>query len=486
MNYNIPTEVRLVLDKLTASGFEAFVVGGCVRDSLLGKIPSDWDVTTNAKPDEIQKIFPDSVYENDFGTVGVKTGSEDKAIALIEVTPYRTETKYSDRRHPDEITFSETIDDDLKRRDFTINAMALKVMGEHTQLVDQFGGVQDLHEKQLRAVGDPKERFEEDALRLLRAIRLSAQLNFKIEEETWSALVEKADLIKFVAMERIRDEFSKLIASDHPKMGVELLNKAGLLKYIAPDIEKGIGVGQNLHHIYTVWEHNLRALQYAADEGWSLEVRMSALLHDVAKPHTKRGNGKYSTFYGHDVVGARVSKPLLENLRYSKAFVDKVVKLVRYHLFYYNVDEVTDSSVRRLIVKVGVEDIEDLIRLRMCDRIGSGVPKAEPYKLRHFRFMVEKLLRDPISVGMLKVTGADVMKLGVNPGPKIGKVLNVLLEDVLDDPKRNTEDYLLPRLHELVSLSDDELNRMNTEAKKKSSDVEDEELEKIKRQHHVK
>ena len=486
MNYNIPTEVRLVLDKLTASGFEAFIVGGCVRDSLLGKVPSDWDITTNATPEKIQEIFPESVYENDFGTVGVKTGSEDGAIAIIEVTPYRTETTYSDRRHPDDITFADTIDDDLKRRDFTINAMALKVIGEYTQLVDQFGGVQDLHDRKLRAVGDAGERFNEDALRVLRAVRLSAQLDFQIEEETWKALIDKSDLIQFVARERIRDEFSKLILSDHPKMGVELLHDGGLLKHIAPEIEKGIGVGQNLHHIYTVWEHNLRALQYAAEEKWSLEVRMSALLHDVAKPHTKRGNGKNSTFYGHDVVGARVSKPLLESLRYSKAFVEKVVKLVRYHLFYYNVDEVTDSSVRRLIVKVGVEDIEDLIRLRMCDRIGSGVPKAEPYKLRHFRFMVEKLLRDPISVGMLKVKGEDVIGLGVKPGPKIGRILNVLLEDVLDDPKRNTEDYLLPRLHELVAFSDKELERMAEEAKQKSADLEDEELEKIKRQHHVK
>ncbi len=486
MNYTIPQEVLMVLAVLESNDFEAYIVGGCVRDLLHGRDPADWDVTTNANPEEIIKLFPDSVYENDFGTVGVKTDSEDLSLKIVEVTPFRTESVYSDKRHPDKVKFAQKIGEDIKRRDFTMNSLALRVVGENQELIDLFDGEKDLNNGIIRAVGDPRERFNEDALRLLRAVRFAAQLNFEIEEETKKAIYEESGLIQFVAKERIRDEFSKLIVSKFPQKGIELLHELGLLKHIAPEIEEGIDVGQNLHHIYTVWEHNLRSMQYAAEHDYGLEVTMSALLHDVGKPRTKRGNGEHSTFYGHDVVGARMTSKILSRLRYSKAFIEKVTKLVRYHLFYYNVDEVTASSVRRLICKVGVDDMEDLIRLRISERIGSGVPKAEPYKLRHFRFMVEKLQRDPISVGMLKVKGNDVMEAGVESGPRIGYILNILLEEVLDDPKRNDKAYLLKKMEVLIPLSNERLKELADRAKNKSSALEEEEVDKIKKKHYVK
>ncbi|OGF82412.1 hypothetical protein A3B18_03650 [Candidatus Giovannonibacteria bacterium RIFCSPLOWO2_01_FULL_46_13] len=481
----IPAEVLGVVEKLRENNYEAYLVGGCVRDFLRAKKPKDWDVTTNARPEDIQKIFPETFYENQYGTVGVKTESEDLSLAVVEVTPYRIEAKYSDKRHPDKIEFANELPEDLGRRDFTINALAYDI--EKKKVIDLVEGEEDLDKKIIRAVGEPDERFKEDALRLMRAVRLSSELGFKIEKRTLEALKKNAGLLKFVSKERIRDEFQKLILSEGAAQGVELLRETGLLKEFIPELLEGYGVGQNLHHIYSVWEHNTKSLEYAVKEEWSLEVRMAALLHDVAKPRTKRGEGKFSTFYGHDVVGAKVSREILTRLRFPKDFIEKVSKLVRFHLFYYNVDEVTESSVRRLIAKVGIEDMEDLIRVRICDRMGSGVPKAEPYKLRHFRFMVEKLQRDPISVGMLKARGDEVMKTcKIEPGPRIGWILSILLDEVLDDPKKNSKKYLEEKISRLCPLSDGELAELSKKAEEKKVSLEGQEVEKIKKKHYVK
>ncbi len=480
----IPKEVQEVVKALTGKGFEAYLVGGCVRDFLLGREPKDWDVTTNAKPEEIQGIFPDSFYENEYGTVGVKTRSEHPALAVIEVTPYRLEAKYSDQRHPDAVMFTSKLEDDLGRRDFTINALAYDI--EEQKIVDNFGGEKDLKNKLIRAVGDPGERLKEDALRLMRAVRLAAELGFAIEEKTQEAIAECAPLLGRISQERIRDEFEKILLSPAPARGLEFLRELKLLETFLPELLEGYGVSQNLHHIYTVWEHNLRAAQYAADENWPLVVRVAALLHDVAKPRTKRGDGKFATFYGHDVVGAKMAKEALSRLKFPKNIIEKGSKLIRYHLFYYNVDEVTESSVRRLIANVGAEDMEDLIRVRICDRIGSGVPKAEPYKLRHFRFMVEKLQRDPISVGMLEVNGGDIMEIcGISPGPRIGQILFILLDEVLDDPNRNTREYLEGKAKELRALSDSELAEFARKGKEKKLALETEEIEEIKKKHYL-
>lgn len=474
------------------AGFEAYAVGGCVRDMLLGKVPADWDIATNARPEDIQRLFPDSFYENKFGTVTVVTTSKKGSLRHIEVTPYRAETVYSDRRHPDNIKFARTIEQDLKRRDFTINAMALQIPEIRHQkpdfkVVDLFGGQKDIEDKLIRAVGNPEERFKEDALRLLRAVRIATQLDFDIEPHTARAMAKHANLLQAVSAERIRDEFSKLVMSDMPERGIEILRELQLLPYVMKELEEGYGIGQNKHHIFTVWEHNLNALKYAAEKKWPFDVRLAALLHDVAKPRCKSGDGPDSTFYGHDVVGAKMATQMLGRLKYPKDFTEKVSKLVRYHLFYYNVDEVTESSVRRLIAKVGLEDMEDLIRVRICDRIGSGVPKAEPYKLRHFRFLVEKLSRDPVSVKMLRLKGDDVMKItGIPPGPKVGFLLNILLEEAIDDPTLNQKQKLEKRVNELGAMSDEELKKLAADAKKKTIALEEQEVGTIKKRHWVK
>jgi len=451
----LPQEVKNVLDKLSEADYEAYVVGGCVRDLLLKKEPKDWDITTNARPEEIQKVFPDNVYENTFGTVGVKTGSENPALAIVEITPYRIEGKYTDKRHPDEIQFADKLEDDLSRRDFTINALALNSNGN---IIDNFNGQNDLERKLVRTVGNPKERFEEDALRLLRAVRFSAVLGFDIEKETLNAIHDNSELLRAISKERIRDEFVKIIESDNAYEGIIRLHETGLLNYIVPELEEGIGVGQNLHHIYTVWEHNLLALKYSAGKKYSLTVRLGSLFHDISKPKTKRGDGKYSTFYGHDVVGGKMTAGIMERLKFPKDLSEKVIKLVRYHLFYYNVGEVTESSVRRLLANVGPENIEDLIKVREADRIGSGAPKAVPYKLRHLKYVIDKVSHDPISVKMLKIDGDELMdELGIKPGPKIGLILNFLLAEVLDNPAKNTADFLKERVHELDKKSSEDL-----------------------------
>jgi len=454
----IPAEVKEIIEKLNRAGFEAYAVGGCVRDLLLGRTPQDWDIATSATPEEIIKLFPDGFRENEkFGTIGVKTDSADLRLKVIEVTTFRLEEKYTDKRHPEVVHFAKSIQSDLERRDFTINALAFH---PEKGLIDKFGGQQDLKNKIIKAVGEPQKRFSEDALRLLRAARFAAELGFEIEAKTKEAIRENAEWLQAISKERIRDELVKLIEAKQAKRGFELLHELGLLRFIIPELETGIGVSQNKHHIYTVWEHNLRALQYAADNNYQLPIRLAALLHDVAKPQTKQGEGPDSTFYGHEVLGAKMAAKILERLRFPNEVVKKVVHLVRYHLFYYNVGEVTEAGVRRFLRRVGPENVPDLIKVREADRIGSGVPKAKPYKIRHLLFMIEKVSRDPISPKMLKVTGNDVMEiLKISPGPKVGYTLNILLAEVLDDPKKNTKDYLKERIKELGKISEKELRQ---------------------------
>ena len=483
---NFPQEIKNILEKLQAAGYEAYVVGGCVRNLLMEKEPKDWDITTNAKPEEIQNIFTDNVYENEFGTVGVKTGSDNPDLAIVEITPYRIEGKYTDKRHPDKIQFAKTLEEDVSRRDFTVNSIAMSADGK---IIDTFDGQNDIKSKTIRTVGKPEERFSEDALRLLRAARFAAVLNFsaksgpasgwKIEEKTKKAIKENSAWLKAISKERIRDEFVKIIGSDNAYEGVLLLEELGLLQFILPELREGIDVGQNLNHIYTVWEHNTRALKYTTDKKYSLAVRLGALFHDIGKPRTKRGDGKYSTFYGHDVVGGRMTAEIMDRLKFPNDISGKIIKLVRYHLFYYNVGEVTESSVRRLLVNVGKENIEDLIKVREADRIGSGRPKAVPYKLRHMKYIIDKVSHDPISAKMLKVNGEDIMKeLDIKPGPKIGLILNSLLAEVIDDPTKNKKEHLQKRIHELDKKSPEELKKALERIEKA---IEEEEKERMKK-----
>ncbi len=479
----IPQPVRDVLDGLRAKNYEAYIVGGCVRDLLMSKKPNDWDVATNARPEDIQKIFPDSFYENEFGTVGVKTDSDDDTLAIVEVTTYRTEGKYTDRRRPEDVEFVLTLEADLSRRDFTINALA---MDADENLIDLFDGQKDLNEKTIRAVGEANDRFNEDALRMLRAIRLATQLDFEIEAKTWQAISNNAELLKHISQERIRDELTKMIMTPHAQKGMELLKDSRLMEHIMPELLEGVDVGQNKHHVYTVWEHNTLALKYTCDQDYGFEVRLASLLHDVGKPHVKRGDGPDSTFYNHEVVGAKMTTKILDRLHFSKDQNDKITKLVRWHLFYYNVGEVTETSVRRLVAHIGAENVHDLIKVREADRIGSGVPKARPYKIRHLEFMIDKVARDPISPKMLKLKGDELMELlGIEPGPRVGMIINALMNEVLDDPTQNTLEYLETRARELGAMSESELADLGREGKSKIAEQEKKEISKIKKRHAV-
>jgi poly(A) polymerase/tRNA nucleotidyltransferase (CCA-adding enzyme) len=510
MLQKIPQPVREIIEKLNKADFEAFIVGGCVRDLLLKNPPSggpqDWDIATNAQPEEIQKIFPESFYKNDFGTVGIKVprfSSAKKAEdekEIVEVTTYRVESKYSDKRHPDKVRFAKTLEEDLQRRDFTMNALAMKVhpvksakggsalqefngvKKNQLEIIDLFAGQKDIKNKIIRAVGNPEARFSEDALRMMRAIRFASQLDFFIEKKTLDAISKNSAYLKHISQERIHDELVKIILSPHPAEGIENLRETGLLKFILPELEKGVGIKQNLHHIYTIYKHCLLSLKYCPS--LKLEVRLAALLHDIAKPLTKRGEGLHATFYNHDHAGARMAENILERLRFSREIIAKIKLLIDNHMFYYNPDEVTESSVRRLVQKVGLENIKDLIDLRIADRLGSGTPKAKPYKLRHLEYIVEKVSTDAVSVKKLKVNGNDLIKnLKIPAGPKIGAILDVLLSEVVENPEKNKKETLLKRVQ---ILNEKNLENLRKTAKMKIEEKKEEDDQEIKKKHWVK
>lgn len=481
----IPAAVHEASDTLKNAGYQAYLVGGCVRDLLIGREPKDWDLTTNARPEDIQRLFEETFYENDYGTVGVVTDSEDPKLKVIEITPYRIEGKYTNARHPDEVRFSDKIEDDLERRDFTINAIAYDdATGE---IVDMHGGKDDLARKVIRTVGKPHDRFQEDALRMLRAIRLSAELDFAIDSDALSGIATQSAQLAKISRERVRDEFSRILLSDRPMQALYIAQKLGILKYIMPELEDGIGCAQNQAHSFDVFEHLLRALQHAADKGWSLEVRLAALLHDIGKPATREWSEEKKdwTFHGHDVVSARMAKKILADLKYPKDLIDKVVALVRAHMFFSDPDLVTLSAVRRLIGRVGQENIEDLVNLRVCDRIGTGRPKEHPFRLRKYMSMIDEAMRDPISVSMLKIDGAKLKALGFDPGPRYGWVLHALLEEVLDDPSKNTEEYMETRAQELMALPESELKSLGEQGKDKKEEADKAEVAKLRKKHNV-
>ncbi len=497
---SIPNVIFDIIEKLKKKGFETYIVGGCLRDLMLKREINDWDITTSAKPEEIQKLFKKSIYENNFGTVGIITGAKENNLKIVEVTTFRLESSYLDKRHPENIVFAKKLEDDLMRRDFTINAMAfsinkydklktkVKVEGE---IIDLYKGEDDLKNKLVRAVRDPKERFDEDSLRMLRAIRFACQLGFEVEEKTFKAIISNAKNIKFVSSERIRDEFIKIVMSNSGKQAIKLLEESGLLKYIILELINCIGVDQNLHHIYTVYDHLINSFDYAVKNDFSLEVRLAALFHDIGKPLVKKGKGKYSTFYNHEVVSAKITKKILERLKFPNYILNKVVLLVRYHQFYYDPEINTDSSIRYLLSKVKKENILELSQLREADRIGSGCPKALPFRLRHFLFRVEKVLNEMenknLSLKTLKIDGNKLMKLlEIKPGPRLGFMLDILLSDIIGDIKLNTVKYLNTKAKELNKLSDVQLKKLSDKSKKIYSDLILQEEEKIKKKYKVK
>lgn len=482
-----------ILRKIEENGFEVYLVGGCVRDLLMAKEPKDFDITTNALPDDILKIFDDARYENNFGTVLLPIRDEnEKAISVIEITTYRSESGYQDHRRPDEVIFEKELDKDLSRRDFTVNAMALCLPGKNQEkynskkieinkqefyLVDFFGGLKDIKLKIIRAVGEPLDRFKEDALRMMRAVRFSCQLDFELEPKTERAIIKMAGSIKFIAKERIKDELVKILSSNKSMEGIERLKNLKLLQYIIPEILLGEKMEQNHHHVYTVLKHSLLSLKHCPSSKW--QVRLAAFLHDVGKPASMKVIDGGRTFYNHEYIGAKITRKIMDRLKFSREDTETVVNLVKNHMFYYNVGEVTAASVRRLIAKTGRENLSDLIDLRVADRLGSGTPKAMPYKLRHLQYMMEKVQNDPVSVKMLQVNG-DIMisELKMEPGPKMGAILDVLLAEVLENPELNEKEILIKRVKELDKLNLEELRERAKEVIEEKRSEDDKNIKK--------
>lgn len=490
---NTPKEVRMVCAILEHSGYEAYIVGGCVRDLLMDSNPNDYDVTTNATPEQIITLFPRTFYENTYGTVGVVTAPETETDvnvikkSIVEVTPFRKEGEYKDNRHPDTVSWAENINDDLSRRDFTCNAIAYSFT--KNEIIDLFDGIKDIKDGIIRAVGDANVRFNEDALRLMRAIRFSGQLDFKIEDNTEKSLINNAHLIQNISHERVRDEFCKILLTSNPKQVLENANKLGILKYFLPELERGIGISQNQAHKFDVWEHNLRTMQHAVDKNWPLELRLAALFHDISKPETRRFSHEKNdyTFYGHEVVGARVSREIMERLKFSKDEIEYVSTMVRWHMFFSDTEQITLSAVRRMISNVGKDNIWDLMNLRICDRVGTGRPKEEPYRFRQYQSMVEQALQDPVTLKMLKIDGKRIMDVTHEmPGPKIGLTLHALFAEVLENPEKNTTEYLEKRACELVTHEISNLKTLADQGKLGMENENEKQIADIKKQFHVK
>ncbi len=483
MQVRIPPFVRSILDTFQSAGYDAYIVGGAVHDLLLEREVYDWDFTTNATPEQILAIFPDAFYDNKFGTVGLvdpkdKQQQEEgklEKLPVYDMTTFRKEVGYSDKRHPDHIDWGKTLEEDLQRRDFTINAMALKTRNvkrktqNEFELIDWFGGKRDLTAGLIRAVGNPQERFEEDALRMMRAVRIAAQLGFVIEEQTLKAIRESASLINQIAKERIRDELFKLLKTDYSADGIRVLAGTGLLEFIIPELLEAQGVDQAGHHVDDVWEHSLKSLQKTPSK--DPLVRLAALIHDIGKSYTRAYvcakceyrfeqtekelkcpqcgfiNDYYQsvTFYNHEVVSAKIARRLAKRLRLSNKEKDKLVTLVRWHMF--TVDErQTDKAIRRFIRHVGKENLNDMLAVRTGDRLGGGARETS-WRLERFKKKLVEVQKQPFTVHDLKISGHEVMKeLEIEPGPQVGKILHQLFEEVVDKKLENKYEDLLSRL----------------------------------------
>lgn len=440
MEFNLPIEVKKIIAKFKKANFEIYVVGGAVRDLLMGKIVSDWDFTTNAKPSEILKLYPDGFYDNAYGTVGLTIEGYDKPF---EITTFRTEHGYSDNRRPDVVSWGKSLEEDLQRRDFTINALALQVVLD-TELIDLYQGQKDLDDKTVRAVGDPSERFNEDALRMIRAVRIAGELNFKIEEKTFEAIKANSTLINKIAKERIKDELFKILKSDNPYTGILHLKETGLMQEILPEMIKCFGVEQkspSRHHIYDVGTHLLMSLKECKSK--DPVTRFATLIHDIGKPQTVRKLPTgVITFYNHEMVSTRIAQNIAERLKFSTKEKDKLIKLVRFHQF--TVDEKqTDSSIRRFITNVGIEYVQDILDLRVADRLGGGARETS-WRLEEFKKRLVEVQKQPFAIKDLKINGKDVMeKLNIPAGPKVGEVLEKLFNQVVEKKIPNERESLL-------------------------------------------
>jgi len=503
MSLKLRPEVEYILTTLHQAGYEVFLVGGAVRDLLLDKDFKDYDFTTNARPEQIKELFPESYYENEFGTVSIthpellkQMGVDEEAVGLarvdaksdatlidlaqaskihhslqvpeelktatnsiavdhenayqyfpdFEITTYRSQEIYEDFRHPDptQLEWGESIEEDLARRDFTINALALNLQGE---IIDPYQGQADLEAKLIKTVGEPDERFKEDALRMLRAIRFSVQLGFVIDPAVLQSIKAHSHLVAKISSERIRDEFFKILSSSQPKAGLQLLDETGLLSEFLPELAATKGVEQGGHHTTDVWTHSLDALANCPSS--DPIVKLATLLHDIGKPATYQLRNGEITFYNHEIVGSRIADRIGQRLHLSKRELRRLFILVRHHMFYYQ-PENSDAAIRRFMTRVGLENIDDILALREGDRLGSGVRKTS-WRLEEMKERIVGQLNQPMAVTDLAISGHDLMaQFDLKPGPWIGAVLDKLLEEVLDNPELNTKEQLLKLAQELV------------------------------------
>jgi len=526
MKLELPFEVLFISHTLQQAGFEAYLVGGAIRDLILQSTDAfyhknisltDFDFTTNAKPEEIMALFPESFYENNFGTVSIthqdtlnlitsnvlpeknlqtiaaekikkktlidlaeakkiheslkspikELPSEEKQPKPFEITTYRTDGTYQDHRRPDSVNWGKTIEEDLQRRDFTINAMAIKIDQEYLNkifkqknlqtnylltiadfsLIDPHEGIKDLAQGIIEAVGDPNLRFKEDALRMLRAIRFSVQLGMSIGENTFKALIQHAPLIEHVSWERIHDEFFKMLASQNPKKAIQLLDETKMLEYILPEILEMKNVEQSGHHTTDVWVHSLDALEScpSADP----LVRFATLIHDIGKPRTFAKTENGITFYNHEIIGSRMASKIAQRFKLSKKDSERFFILVRQHMFHYQPHN-TDAAIRRFMRKVGLENIDDILDLREGDRLGSGAKKTS-WRLEEMKQRMVEQLNQPMEVKDLAINGNDLMtELNLKPSKQLGEILNSLFEEVLENPELNSKDILLKKAKELI------------------------------------
>ena len=435
MKIKLPENAKKILDTIHEAGYEAYVVGGCVRDAVLGRTPGDWDITTNALPQDIKKLFKRTIDTGiEHGTVTVMMGKEG-----YEVTTYRIDGKYEDNRHPSEVTFTKNLTEDMKRRDFTINAMAYS---EEEGLIDRFGGLEDIEKKLIRCVGDPKERFSEDALRIMRAIRFSAQLDYSIEDETRKAIQELAPTLEKISAERIQVELVKLLLSDHPEK-MRQAYELGITKVILPEFDACMETDQNnIHHAYSVGEHIIQSMLNIRPDR---VLRLTMLMHDMAKPATITVDDEgVSHFYGHSEEGVKMARGIFRRLKFDRDTMDKVCNLILYHDDRF---PVTPRNVRREMNRVGVDAFPDWIEVRMADTLAQSDYKRDEKitSIEDVRTLYEEILREKECVTLkdLAVNGKDLIGLGITPGKTIGTVLGNMLTDVLDYPEHNNKEYLL-------------------------------------------
>jgi len=450
--FKLPTYISQLMTAFTKSNYQIYLVGGAVRNLLMKKETQNWDFATSATPEQILALFPDGFYNNTYGTVSIPVETHCNASLqqiIVEITPFRKESNYQDARHPETISWAKTIEEDLARRDFTINAIAY----DGNKITDLWNGQKHINEKMIVAVGEAHKRFQEDALRLMRAIRLTSQLGFLIEKNTLSAIKKNAQLITKISHERIRDELIKILSSDHPSEGILFLRSTGLLSFIIPELNSCFAVSQispKRHHIYDVGTHLIMALKHCPSK--DPITRLATLLHDIGKVKTYRKDPQTQiiTFHNHEVVSTILVTNIADRLRLSNKEKEKLIRLVKYHQF--TVSEIqTDKAVRRFIREVGKEYVQDMLDLRTGDRIGSGATPTS-WRLELFKKRIIEVQKQPFAVTDLKVDGNDVMKeLNIKPGRQIGDILKNLFEQVVEGKLKNERPILLTEIQKIKS-----------------------------------